>query len=473
MSDRVESGYSSMTASLGRGVEGERVNKSVVDYFRCLERLPELRLESAVAGSRGFFRVGRDALAYGTVSSRHQARSLSEDPEDLLPYIEGDSDILRMPFDLTEAIDNLRHERYVTAVCGNHGNSILQRGIRKAYYTSRPLLPVCVRRHLQRRALRNWRNLKFPTWPVDASVDLVLKRVLGALMRAAGVERWPFIWFWPDGYRAAVMLTHDVETAAGRDFCRELMKIDQAHGFLASFQFVPEKRYDCPASLRKEISDAGFEVCVQGLNHDGYLFSSHPEFLRRVKAINRYAVEYGAEGFRSPVLYRNLDWYSAFEFAYDMSVPNVAHLDPQRGGCCTVMPYFVGDILELPVTTTQDYSLFHIIGSDSLDLWNEQIDAIVDHNGLVSFIIHPDYVLVERFRRVFERLLERVSAVCAERNLWRALPRDINRWWRQRSEMELSGDGGRLTVRGTGAERASIAYAVLNGDDVLFEMGSE
>ena len=61
-------------------------------------------------------------------------------------------------------------------------------------------------------------------------------------------------------------------------------------------------------------------------------------------------------------MYREQQWFDAFEFSYDMSVPNVAHLEPQRGGCCTVMPYFVGDILELPLTTTQDYSLFHILG---------------------------------------------------------------------------------------------------------------
>ena len=52
-----------------------------------------------------------------------------------------------------------------------------------------------------------------------------------------------------------------------------------------------------------------------------------------------------------------------------MSVPNVAHLEPQRGGCCTVMPYFVGDVLELPLTTIQDYSLFHILGDYSTTLW--------------------------------------------------------------------------------------------------------
>jgi hypothetical protein len=40
-----------------------------------------------------------------------------------------------------------------------------------------------------------------------------------------------------------------------------------------------------------------------------------------------------------------------------MSVPNVGHLEVQRGGC-TVMPYFIGRIVELPVTTSQDYSVF-------------------------------------------------------------------------------------------------------------------
>ncbi|MFL4245770.1 hypothetical protein, partial [Escherichia coli] len=82
-------------------------------------------------------------------------------------------------------------------------------------------------------------------------------------------------------------------------------------------------------------------------------------FLERAKEINRYAREFQCGGFRSGAMYREQQWYDAFEFSYDMSVPNVAHLEPQRGGCCTVMPYFIGKILELPLTTIQDYSLFH------------------------------------------------------------------------------------------------------------------
>ena len=73
------------------------------------------------------------------------------------------------------------------------------------------------------------------------------------------------------------------------------------------------------------------------------------------------------------MLYRKQSWFDALDFAYDMSVPNVAHLDPQRGGCCTVMPYFIGDMLELPVTMTQDYMMFHILKDYSIGLWKQQI----------------------------------------------------------------------------------------------------
>ena len=95
-------------------------------------------------------------------------------------------------------------------------------------------------------------------------------------------------------------------------------------------------------------------------------------------------------------MYRNLDWYDAFDFSYDMSVPNVAHLEPKRGGCCTVFPFFVGDILELPLTTCQDYSVFYILKDHSIELWKKQFDLIRKRNGLISLLAHPDYLIGRR-----------------------------------------------------------------------------
>jgi hypothetical protein len=172
------------------------------------------------------------------------------------------------------------------------------------------------------------------------------------------------------------------------------------------------------------------------------------------------------------VLYRNLEWYDELGFSYDMSVPNVAHLDPQRGGCCTVMPYFIGRVLELPLTTTQDYSLFHILRDYSLGLWEEQIDRILARHGLLSFNIHPDYIAEERALAVYVALLSRLRMIRDKHNLWAALPREVNSWWRQRSRMELVRDGGCWRIEGEGSEHARIAHAHLEGDRLVYRLDS-
>ena len=334
-------------------------------------------------------------------------------------------------------------------------------------------MSVGVRKHIQRAYLKGWEKISFPSWPVDTTVERLSDQVLLSSMRAKNVDRVPFIWFWPDGARSAVVTTHDVETQGGYDFCRELMAIDESFGIKASFQVVPEGSYKVSESLLGDIRGRGFEVNIQDLNHDGLLFCNRQVFVRRVAKINQYGRKYDAKGFRAAVLYRNLDWYHALEFSYDMSVPNVAHLDPQRGGCCTVMPYFVGDILEMPVTTTQDYMLFHLLGDYSLDLWKAQTDAILKKNGLVSFLVHPDYVAEQKARRVYQDLLCFLRDLGSRERLWFALPGEVDQWWRDRSKMRLVNHAGQWRIEGPGAERAVLAFAKADGDRLEYELSPE
>ena len=150
------------------------------------------------------------------------------------------------------------------------------------------------------------------------------------------------------------------------------MDLDDAFGIKSSFQVIPEARYEVSDQFLHSIRERGFEINVHDFNHDGDLFRDREEFLRRVARINDYGRKFRSAGYRSAVLYRNLDWYEFFDCSYDMSVPNVGHLDPQHGGCCTTKPYFIGKILEIPVVATQDYTLFNILGQCSMDLWEEQ-----------------------------------------------------------------------------------------------------
>jgi len=376
---------------------------------------------------------------------------------------------VNLPFNATEIIDNLRLERYVPAVDSESPyisgpNSIF----RRLYYALRPLFPVSFRRILQRIALQNWAKIPFPTWPVDTTVEDFISRLWILALKASGEEQLPFIWYWPRGFDACAIMTHDVETGAGQDFCYRMLEFERKHGIRSSFEFVPELRYEISEALVNAIRAAGCEVCIHGLTHDDKLFSSEREFRAQATKINQYAKNLGARGFRSPVMYRNPTWYDAFEFSYDMSVPNVAHLDPQRGGCCTVFPFFIGDIVELPLTTIQDYPIYNILRSNPLQMWSSQLETILGKYGLVSFLIHPDYTMTPERQTLYCELLGLIKTFSVQRNLWLALPREVDEWWRQRNDMTLSQVDGKWIIQGEGSDRASIAYARLERGTVSF-----
>lgn len=375
-----------------------------------------------------------------------------------------------LPFSFTEVIDNLRLERYRDAAQNGSRRFVTSGALREFYYSIRESLPLGLRRHLQQIYLRDWTKLPFPSWPVDFTVDNLHEEFLRISMDYAGVERVPFIWFWPDGASNCLMLTHDVESSAGLDFTIPLIELDASYGFKSSFQLIPEKRYSITDSYICDIRSRGCEVNIHDLNHDGRLYQESGEFQRRAAKINEYSRLYGTRGFRSGSMYRNLDWFNAFDFSYDMSVPNVAHLEPMRGGCCTVMPYFIGRVLELPLTTTQDYSLFHILDDFSIDLWKRQLNLLRARYGLISFVTHPDYLIDRRARLVYESLLEYLRGFVFPGGIGTLLPGEVDHWWRQRSEMRLEPRGRGWEIVGPGCERARIAYAVIEDDRIVYEI---
>src|SRR3989442_10243207 len=138
------------------------------------------------------------------------------------------------------------------------------------------------------------------------------------------------------------MMTHDVEQLAGRDFCSQLMDLDNSAGIKSSFQIVPEERYPVPEGLLEEIRNRGFEINIHDLNHGGHLFSSREEFLRRAEGINGYARKYRARCFRSGALYRNPAWMGTLEFSYDMAFASDARLVSQCVGCGCLLTFSIG-----------------------------------------------------------------------------------------------------------------------------------
>ena len=449
-------------------MSNRRITQAVVDHYRCPGNIADFELAGKGSEAPGYFCFGPETICYGHSSFGSPSERATGPLYDALDDVATTGGTVRLPFDPSEVIENLRYERYRT---NGDGNGARWRGgsmARSVYYSLRPLLPVSVRRHIQRAYLNGWKDIAFPHWPVDRTVEQCLERLLALSMKAQAIQTVPFVWFWPDRATSCTVMTHDVEHLSGRNFCSQLMDLDDSVGMKSAFQIVPEGRYPVPEALLDEIRSRGFEINVHDLNHSGRLFSSREDFYRSAERINDYGSQYGAVGFRSGALYRNQAWFDALDFSYDMSVPSVAHLDPQRGGCCTVMPFFIGKILELPVTTIQDYTLFHILNDYSIDVWKHQIATITRRHGLASFIVHPDYVIAKRARATYQSLLDHLAQVRDEGKTWIALPREVDRWWRERSRMSVVRDGSGWRIEGTGKERARLAFATLVDDTLAF-----
>lgn len=449
------------------------ISKSFIEHFRCSEEHAEFTTIGNGHTPPGFFRFGAEAIGYGHVGTGFCSPAANAELYDAASNVRMENGSCTIAFDPDSVVENLRRERYVAEALPAGRGPSSGGFVRKAYYMVRPLLPVAVRKHLQRASLKGWENKPFPKWPVDRSVDSVFDQLMALAIGKQKAEKIPFIWFWPEGKTGCAIMTHDIETRTGLDFCPALMDLNDSHGIKSSFQVIPEGRYHAEKHELDAIRNRGFEVNVHDWNHDGHLFSNRELFLSRAAKINEVAAEYRAEGFRSGVLYRNTDWYGDLNFAYDMSVPNVGHLDPQPGGCCTVMPYFIGKMLEIPLTTIQDYSLLHILRDYSTDVWKRQVGRILDGYGLANFNVHPDYVIEQKARTVYSQLLAYLASLASEQNIWLCLPRDVNRWWRDRSQMKLVERDGRLQIEGPGKERACIAYATMEGTRLCYTVAGK
>ena len=137
---------------------------------------------------------------------------------------------------------------------------------------------------------------------------------------------------------------------------------------------------------------------------------------------------------------------------YDSSFPDTDPFEPQPGGCCSILPFFLGEMVELPITLVQDHTLWEILRADSIDLWTEKSDWIVANGGLINLITHPDYLDTPARLRMYEEFLELPRR--RREDGWYALPREVAAWWRRATDLRCVEDDDEARIEGDGAERA-------------------
>jgi peptidoglycan/xylan/chitin deacetylase (PgdA/CDA1 family) len=363
--------------------------------------------------------------------------------------------------------EDLLHERY-----RRRGPA---RPLLSAFYRLKPALPRAVQLAARRAYARRLRHghdarSRFPRWPIEPVLVERLEAHLRDRLGATGLERVPLIGLWPDGHRFAFILTHDVEGPRGLANVPAVLEVEHRHGMLSSWNLVADE-YAIDPAMVAAIREAGCEIGLHGLRHDGRLFESRAAFERELPGIRDRAAEWGVEGFRSPSTLRNASWMAELPVSYDSSFPDTDPFEPHPGGCCSILPFFLGEVVELPLTLTQDHTLFEILRERDISLWRRKATWIARHGGLVTVLVHPDYMVGEERLSRYDELLSFLGSIDGG---WHALPREVARWWRRRAALEDAIAAGEpFDDAGWTAAGACLAWAQERDGAIVLETGVE
>ena len=152
-------------------------------YFGRPIHLTRIGARHSLSHGRGWF-LFSGAACYGRRSSGKPAEDFSRLLADVIDEVATESGDVQLPFDLAEVVTNLREERYPLPPGGRFEALGVSSAARSIYYFLRPLLTVGIRKHLQRMRLRGWENIAFPAWPVDDSVDQIMRGTMALLLNA-------------------------------------------------------------------------------------------------------------------------------------------------------------------------------------------------------------------------------------------------------------------------------------------------
>jgi len=376
---------------------------------------------------------------------------------------------LYCPFDIESIIDAFRLERYTEST----SRTAWLRHARQLYYRLKPLVPRGMQIKFRQLIAPLQGKRGFPDWPLDVSLDEFCQLFLWLILQASKVPRIPIIWFWPKGYSSCTVLTHDVETKNGYDNLWQIVDLERKYGFRSLWNFVPE-RYHVERQTLTDLASDGFEIGVHGLNHDGMLFDSCDTFKSRTVQINHYLQAWNSEGFRAPSAIRNIEWIaSLIKATYDTSCPTSEIHTPQPGGCCSVFPFLIDQMVELPFTMPQDHTIFSILKDESEQIWFEVASKIMDQHGLINIIVHPDYLIDSNGLARYEAFLQWLQLQQQQHSIWVALPKEVAAWLKSRSQQQLRYDTSNWRVDGPETERSQIAYVSVTNHGLSFDIDEQ
>ena len=289
----------------------------------------------------------------------------------------------------------------------------------KLYYSFiRPILPVKLRRKLQKEY--NAEIILRENFIYDDLVNILKKQKAFQQLKEN---------LYPGNQNSALILTHDVEELNGFRHIPKIIELEQSLGFKSSWNIVPYK-YPIDQGIINVIKENNHEIGIHGYNHDGKLYYSERIFNERAPFINKAIKKYGAVGFRSPQVHRNLMWLQKLDISYDASSFDYDPYQPFPGGTGSIWPFIVGKFVELPYTLPQDHTLFYVLQKKDLSIWKNKTEWLIENKGTILCLTHPDYLIDDRQFNVYKDFLQYIKSLS---NIWHCLPKEMTEWWRSKN----------------------------------------
>jgi peptidoglycan/xylan/chitin deacetylase (PgdA/CDA1 family) len=302
--------------------------------------------------------------------------------------------------------------------------------INRLYWWLKPSMPPAMIRFLRSRVTKLRRAIAEKYWPIDDRYTLFQWEIMRRFLQTSGLPSVTIRDFWPEKRDFAIVLTHDVESKKSHSFIPVVADLEEKYGFRSLFNIVGDQ-IPKDKTMLQEMRDRGFEIGLHGYHHDERNYRSRQNFLDSSIHLNNCLKELNAIGYRSPLNLRNPEWMQVLEIDYDLSFFDTDPFEPIPGGTMNIWPFRIGRFIELPATLVQDNTLVNLLGERTPRIWLEKVEFLKRYHGMALLNSHPDYLMNKEVWNVYETFLRTMQE---RQDYWKALPCEITKWWRLRTE---------------------------------------
>ena len=226
-------------------------------------------------------------------------------------------------------------------------------------------------------------------------IDALVARYLGLLQKAPD----------GDGQPVPLLLTHDVDTAAGLATLPRLLAVEESLG-LASLTFIVTHRYAWSREDLARLAERGHVFGVQDTTHDNRLaYLSPDEIEARIASAQEALGPLDTGAFRAPAFLRSASLYAgiARRVRLDFSTNDAALVWPHPGdGLGSPFPVRHGRLAVVPTTLPRDGELLalDLDRADTLDLYRQKATQLVRVGAPAVLLTHPDPTFTDTDRRI-------------------------------------------------------------------------